>query len=534
MRQNNIYGFYAFVTLCLLAVLFTTPFLRYPYDMFHHLIVIDDLYMQMTHLNEKLVGISVNDLYFMIPTGEHENITLDRPRYIWHYAWAYLFYILDIDSSQMFFRAKIIHVLQTYISLFSIYYFSKVLIRNVFKSIDTLTVKWLSFWSVIIWVTVYATYSQVTHQVWIMWYSMNYQIALPLFWYMLGLTIVLLLEKRSWKIKIFFIVQILLLSRLILQIHSMEFLYYLMHIAVLGLVFIDKIYFIFKKYFYLFIPLILAMLYMAKHYQPEKSPIFNYLSIDKLPELYSKIMESGLYLLNGLNRAYASVNELMYFIMYFGVFFILYLLWKKYKKVENNINIRVLLYVLLTSIFVFIPLYQFSGGLFSVITHTRLVNRLYYSSSLFVLIPIFTFYIFQYYRLRYINIFIICSLLVVTVFSKYSDTLHHNYYKNIISIKNSFSERTVGYNLSEEQIETIGEKISFYEKNTPPYTKIKYYAPADIAFVIKYLYKKNVDWEGRFGGMNYKKNYDLNKHNQSHRHILFEAPQGFPHFVPYR
>ena len=229
--------FYFIILLGCITLLYSNPFLRYPYDMFHHLIVMDDIYMQLIHPIEKVVGIWANDIYILIPTGEMEPLTLIRPRYLWHYMWAEIFFYLDIGSTQMFLRAKIIHVTQTIISLASIYYFSNVVLRNIFKNIPSYTLKWVSLWSVIIWLTIFATFSAAYHQVWIMWYSLNYQITLLLFWYMLGLTLVLLLEKTSWKTKFFFIFQILLLSRFMIQVHSMEFLYYLMHIALLGLVF---------------------------------------------------------------------------------------------------------------------------------------------------------------------------------------------------------------------------------------------------------------------------------------------------------
>jgi len=534
MFSNKPYIFYAFVTVCLLTVLFTTPFLHYPYDIFYHLITIDTIYEALSHPIQKMIGLWSNDIYVVVPSGAYETTELPKGRDAWHYAWAYIFNLLHIDSTQMFLRAKIIHILQTYLSLFSIYYFSKVMIRNVFKKLDVLTLKWLSFWSTLIWLTIYATFSQVYSQVWLMWYSVNYQITLPLFWYMLGLTLVLFLEKTSWKIKLFFTFQILLLSRFILQIHSMEFLYYLMYLTLFFFIFIDKIYFFLKKYFYFIIPMIITIVYIAKHYQPESSPILNYLSIEKLPELYSKIMTSGLWLLNGHNRAYASINELMYVILYFSIFFIFYLLWNKYKNIESHMNIRVLFFILLGSLFVLIPLYQFSGGLFSMITRMNVVNRFYYSSTLFLLIPIFTYALLQRYRLTYIHIFIALTLMGVTIFSKYNNVINHNYYHNLHSIQNGFQERKVGFNLSNKHIQTIKEKIQFYEQNNTTHKTIKYYARADIAFILKYIYKKDVNWEGRFGGMNYKKNYNLDKSNQTRQHILFEIPKGFPPFIPYR
>ena len=273
---------------------------------------------------------------------------------------------------------------------------------------------------------------------------------------------------------------------------------------------------------------------MAKHYQPEKSLLFEYLSMEKLPILYNKIMEAGTLLLTGYNRAFASVNELMYFLFYFSFIFILYLLWKKYKKLEANINMRLFLFIFIGSMFALIPLYQFSGGLFSIITHMLVVNRLYYSASLFILIPIFTYAILHHYKLRYINLFIGLTLVAITVFSKYSNIMHHNYYHNIQSIQNSFQERRVGFNLSKEQIQAIKEKIQFHEQNNTTPKAIKYYARADIAFVIKYIYKKDVNWKGRFGDMDYKNNYNKDKSNHMIQHILFEIPKGFPSFIPYR
>ena len=526
--------FYVFMSLGLLAVLLSFPFLRYPYDMIYHLMVIDDFYVQLTHPIQKMVGIWTNDIYFMIPSGGYESIEFARPRFLWHYIWAYLFYLFDIDSTQMFLRAKIIHVIQTYISLFSIYYFSKVVIRNTFKTINSLTVKWLSFWSVVIWLTIYATFSAAYHQVWLMWYSVNYQITLPLFWYMLGLTLVLLLEETSWKTRVFFALQIVLLSRFMLQVHSMEFLYYLMHLSVFGLVFIDKIYLLAKRYLYIVLPVVLAMVYMAKHYQPEKSQIFNYLSIEKLPELYDKIMQQGLYLINGYNRAFSSVNELMVFIGVLGGLFLLYQLYlNMYKRIDTHINIRMLIYITLTSLFVLIPLYQFSGGLFSMITKTMVVNRLYYSASLFVLLPMITYYVLQKYNFKYTHIFILSSLILVTVFSRYTDTMHHNYYKNIQSIKNSFYERKVGFNLSSKQIEEIGERLKNDKANNITGSPICYYARADIAFVIKYIFHKNVYWKGRRRNPNYIKMYEKHKRDKNFKHILFETPKGFPHYTPY-
>lgn len=535
LDQKKLFFYYFFILICLSAVLFSNPFLRYPYDMIHHLIVIDDIYAALTTSTEKLVGIWSNNIYIMIPTGEYEEVALSRARYIWHYAWATVFNIAGIDSAQMILRAKIIHIVQIYLTLFSIYFFSKVAIRNVFKTIDALTLKWLSLWSVIIWLSIFATFSGAYHQVWIMWYSVNYQITLPLFWHITALTLVLLLEDTSWKKKLFFIVQIIIISRFMLQAHSMEFMYYLMHVFIFSLVFIDKLIFLFKKYIYLLLPIVFTVWYFMKNYQTENSAIFNYLSLEKLPELYEKILREGNILLHGYNRASGTVNELMYFIGLLSIVALSHILWRTLKNDTQVIHTRILIYLTLTSLFVLIPLYQFSGGLFAVITKTMVVNRLYYSSSLFILLPIMIYYIINTYglRLKTINIVLALILFCVAIFSKHNDTLNHNYYKNIQSIKYSFIERRIGFNLSKKQIAIIGKILNMYESNRKDEREIFYYARADIAFVIKYIYKKNVYWKGRRVNPDFKKHYEESKHNPDYKHILFEIPKNFPEYRPY-
>lgn len=528
--------FYTIVCIGLAAVLFTTPFLRYPFDMFYHLIVIDDFYTQLIHPVHKHIGIWTDGAYMVIPTQETEPITLSRPRFLWHYIWAYLFYLVHIDSAQLFFRAKIIHVVQTYISLFAIYYFSNVVIRNIVKPIAAIKLKWLSLWSTIIWLTVYATASQGHHQIWLMWYSLNYQITLPLFFYITALTLVLFLEETDIKTKVFFIAQILLLSRFMLQVHSMEFMYYLMHMAVFTLVFIDKIYILLKRYFYIVLPLIGAFIYMAKHYQPEKSEIFDYLSIDKLPALHEKIMQQGLYLVNGYNRAFASVNELIYVSLFAGTLLLLYFAWKTYSKKEGNINLRMYLYLYLTSLFVLIPLFQFSGGLFAIITKTMVVNRLYYSASLFVLLPLF-FYIVSK-QLKWdslkLNLAIATSLIIVAVVSKHTDMLYHNYYKNLQSLKNSFDPHKTGFNLTEKQIKAIGTQLTHYENTHINIMGIRYYARPDIAFVLKYIYRRNVFWQRWKHYFDYQKEYEKAVKTGNVKAVLFKTPKRFPGYFPYR
>jgi len=502
----------AIFALGLIFVFFTNPFLRYPYDVFAHLISIDELYH-----------------------GASDTTTsIQQGRLLWHDIWATIFHFLNIDSQQLFLRAKIIYIMQTSLTLFSIYYFSNVILRNVFKTIDKTTLLYLSMWSTIIWLTIFATHSLYHHLVWNLWYSINYQITLPLFWYITALTLVLVLEQTSTKTKLFSILQILLISSFIIRVHSMELMYYFMYVSLLSLVYLDKLYYLIKKYYYVIIPLMSLIIYTIAHYQVESPQIFNYLTLEKFPLLYDKIMTIGSTLLNALNRANSgSINELMLFIFYFSFLFLMLVLWRRNK--DNNIfNYRILLFCLLSALFAFIPLTQFTAGLFALIARPDVIHRIYYSSSLFLLLPIIAYYLFILYRipLKFLNLVMALLLISVYLFSKYSPESSHYYYKNIQSIQNTFSPNQYDFHLSQKNIDLIGQKVKNYEKNNQTEKETYFYARADIAFVIKYMYHKKVFWKGRRTNPNFIKAYK-NRNNDLYQNILLETPQDFPKYIPY-
>lgn len=511
-NKNSFYFYPIVITIGFILILLTDPFLKYPYDVIAHLIAIDELYH-----------------------GANTTTTsIQHPRLLWHHFWADLFHIFNIKSIDFFLRAKIIHTIQVSLTLISIFYFSHVLLRNTFMKINLSSLRYLSLWSTFIWVTMFATFSVYYHLVWTLWYSVNYQITLPLFFYITALTLVVVLENTSIKKKIFLILQILLISRFIIQVHAMEFMYYLMYVSIFSLVYIDKLYHLFKKYYYLFILGAGLLFYLIKNYQSESSKIFNYMSIDTLPLLYDKILSTGATIIMHLNRSDSgSMNELIYFTLYLSSFVFLHLWWFRSKK-ELHINQRMILFIYLTSAFILIPLTQFTSGLFGVIARPDVIHRIYYSSSLFILLPIFVYYFSQYYHLslKYIHIMLFSILIGVYIFSSSSFSKVHHYAKNIHSLTNSFDQTTYHFHLTQEQIDQIGQKLHKYEKSNHSKKKIYYYARADIAFVIKYIYHKDVLWKGRRSNPNYIKLYQEKKNN-TYSNILFEIPQGFPRYTPY-
>ena len=507
------------IILTVITIFFTHPFLKYPFDVYFH-------------LNKISLEYNVD----VIPKG----------KILWHYLWAKLFYLFNIDNTQIFIRAKIIHITQILITFFSVFFLSNVIIRNLFVNIENIQVKYLAYWSTIIWFTIFATSSVGQHQVWILWYSINYQITLPLVLLITGLTLSIIFESLSFRKNIFYAVYIFTISFFILTIHAAEFLYFLMYLGVLLIVSIDKIFLVFKRYpYYAFFSSIISIIAITvfldfiKSFSYREPLLLKYMSFEKLPELLYKINSDGAFIISRLNRAFASINELINLSIFLMIIIILIFFYRRYKKYTPLLHLRMFVFIVITSLFILIPVIQFTAGLAGLVTYPQLAHRLYYSSLLFVLVPSASFYVLsllQKRNLLIVNLTIITLLLGTFIYSKYDIGHNQNYYKNIISIKNSFSERKMGFNLSPQNIMIIGKELKKYENNANS-TDLYFYAREDIAFILKKIYNKNV----YFPNLRKGKRLDVEKYmleykkDKTHKNIiLFTVPKGFPDYEPYK
>lgn len=513
--------FYMLFVGTLSIIFFTSPFLKYPFDMYVHLLMIDD--------------------YFTNPY----KIIDQNPPY-WHHFWARLFHLFGIDNSQIFLRAQIIHITQSIISFISVFYFSKILIGLLYKKIDNTEINYLAYWSTFIWFTIFATFSEGYHQIWIAWYSLSYQITLPLTLVVMALTLTLLKKKLSRYGLFIHLILISFFSFIILAIHSMEYIYFLLYLFILTILHLSKVISFYKKHTLLFITTLIGMgfffikiheiLQLVSYREP---PFLQYMSFEKLPLLWEKIIQDGNLVVNQLSRSYASFNELYYV----SIFLISLLLMvthirRYYLHKETYLNNTMLWFIFITTLFVFIPITSYTAGLFAIITHVNLINRFYYSSLLFVVIPISVYYIlllFQKKNLITINIFIPLVLLFVFIYSRYDIAHSQNYYKNIQSLKDMFNKEKVGFQLSKEQISTIGLILNKYYK-THHKQKLYFYAREDIAFILKYVYQQDVflpkHWNGR--GIDLKNYINTFKLDTKGNKVLFDIPEDFPDYIPYR
>ncbi len=502
--------FYMFMSLIIVSICFSNPFLRIPYDVWFHL---DKLEFYLNHEYS----------FFEVKNKE-----------LWYYLWSIFFSIIRVED--ILYKAKIIHVVQTLISFIVIYFLSNVILRNLFKNISVLTLKYLSLWSVLIWFVIYATFSMRHHHIWTLWYSINYQITLLFFWYILALTLILFSEKNSKRRILFYLIQIVVFIAIILWMHAPEFIYFVMYLFLLCIIYAKQIFKFMKTYYipsiiFIFSLSLALYTFFAYDFMGRTPPLFRYLNLEHIDELYGKLIYLGKIAITYYNRSDAALNILIYFSISILFLMSVSILNHKFKKEKLYIDTKIFILLFVSALFIFIPVNTVLAGISSMLFAPLYIHRFYYMSSVFIVLPAVIYYFFCRKNIWVINGIIFIVLVLLAVYSKHLSS-NQSYYKNIKSIKSSFSVKEVGFPLSREQIIIIGEKLKYYESLNKTKKNEYYYARDDIAFVIKYIYKKSL-LLGRRGNFNYKKSYK-DHNNEKYYPVLFEVPKNFPIYQSYK
>jgi hypothetical protein len=490
--------------------------MRYPYDMWGHLANIYDL--------------------------ERGQDALPF-RKGWYAMWAWVF--KQCSLTDLFVRARVIHVTQFLISVSAVFYFSYVSIGTLFLAIPKTTLKYLCLWSTLIWLTIFATYSMQYQQVWILWYSINYQIALALFWYCAALAFALAFRDTTRWYKASALAQICVLSAVMLEFHPMELAYFFMYLLALCLVFSDSILVSFRAKWRTLLPMTIAVTVsgylVSKHYYRDKVPdLIYYLQHGDIRSILDLIVNNGTISVNGLNRASASINELMAVTLVATIVFVLLLTGKIALKKPLDVRPRMLLLLMITSSFVAIPLFALTAGLATVIFMLGVENRIYYSSSLFVMLPIVAYGLLRTRRdpVRIVsaNCCLAFVLLLTLAYSYYFST-SHTYYRNVSSLLASWDAKKVGFHLSSEHLAQIRQKIDMYEGSAAAQGKPPLYlARGDIAFILRYVFDREVflrDHRHSPTLEEFEEFLSVNNRGDTYSPIIFETPPSFPEYHPF-
>ena len=454
--------FWLLVTGCITFALSSYPMMKLRFDMWQHIGNIDRLVFD-------------------------PSVKIGRSN--WHATWAFI--IRNLGSGDVFTNATLVHRGQFILIGVIVYHAAKQLFAalfstNVLDGIDNRK-KWLSslsISSVIVWFTIIGTVSTF-QQAWIMWYSVNYQITLAFLFLALAFFVNVVSVKQKNVLKTFKLVSSLSLLFLIFLFHAGELAYLVFYFPILLICFSNKGNY--KKTLIITVTILIVIFFAEKFYTDMRPNLVKYIFEGNFLKIKNEIKIHGTYNIQGGNRYAANWNEL-YALSVILIVPIVMLAWHKFHKINN----RVLLFIALSLIFCFIPSFRFTAGLASLISYDGIVNRYYFASFIFLLLPLSYYLISQNFKIIHTPLLLILfTLLSIGSVFAYSKMINNKgiYYQNVKSIINSLDQKRVGVETSSEEIESIGQQLKIAQTK---YGKenIIYCSTYDKGHIVKYIYRQ--------------------------------------------
>ena len=447
------------------------PFMKIPYDAWEHLLRIASIYDE-------------GKCFVFWPDDT-------RIECGWHAVWAALFRLLDIND--FFIWAEVIHTFQFFFTAIVMLYSTGILLSSLLPDLKDGEGKWLSLIAVILWFLGNGTHSIEYQQAWIMWYSVNYQaIALPLFWYMAALTVLIIcrndLTARQLTLNCLLIV---VAALIIARVHPMELLYYFCYFWIVVLFFPDRLRHILTKYWVFAVVLLVVFVAVIAFGVERQLPLkplkeiifaggFNPLA------LFDMIMAEGrAYLYENLSRYPSSFSEAALFSLIAGL---LSVCWISFDSLtRKRLNVRLFLsQTLATLLFFLIPLTVVGGGLMAMLTLFELVWRFFFAAPWFLLLPAVLYLLVR--RLfpeagpGWAVAGNVACILILVFISK--GLMTGVLYENTRSILNALNPDKVGPYYTREDVARLDALIS-QKKNPDPAKPAIYYIRGDLAYLVR-------------------------------------------------
>jgi hypothetical protein len=378
----------------------------------------------------------------------------------WHATWAFLFRVLGIND--IFTYAVIIHRVQFILNCIIIYSAAFLLFAALLPTIELDNNKsnrkqWLSglaISSLCVWLTAIGTVSTF-QQAWIMWYSVNYQITLPLLFLALSLFVNAFSLRQNNTLSVIKLICSLFLLIIIYLYHAGELAYLVLYAPILLISFTNKKNY--KKTLILILVALVVVLTAIKFYSDIVPELIKLAKAGDWIEINKKINMYGSYNIQGGNRYLANWNEL-YTLSVLVVLPTILLAWTQ----RRHVNQRVLLFLVLSLAFCFIPTFKYSAGIASLISYEGIINRYYFASFVFVLMPLCLYLTLRCFKfLRHPLFLIVFTVMFLGLILSYSKLENNNgvFYQNVKSIKNSLYQDRVGVEFSKFEIDSIGIQI---------------------------------------------------------------------------
>lgn len=428
------------------------------------------------------------------------------PKKQWYLVWAYIFRSFDVTD--IYTNATVIHRTQFILCCVMVYIAAKQIFSALLPLKSTIAEEnnWLSSMalsSVLVWLTMIGTFS-FFQQAWIMWYSVNYQITLPMLFLAVSLCVNLLAIQQSREQLTLKISVVILLLIGIYAFHAAELAYLLLYFPILILCFGTQYKYKFK---YVCVAVFLGVIIVAiavKFYTEQVPALVTYIMHGQYSKILSDINAKGTYnAVHGGNRYAANWNELYRLSVYaLGILGVAELVGRLRLSVQladwfkhDQINMRVFSFLILSLMFCFIPTFKYSSGLASLITYDAIVNRFYYASFVFLAIPLTGYFLcinIRYLRHPISIVGISFSIMFCTFI--YSVKINNTsvYADNVKSIARSILDKKINIGMSDEKIEDIHTQLREAEKKYNV-DEFIYCGTYDNLHVVYYVFnKKNV------------------------------------------
>lgn len=441
--------------------------------------------------------------YLRLAVEDPSNIAT-LPKRQWYLTWAYIFRSFSVTD--IFTYATVIHRTQYILCCVMVYFAAKQIFSALFPLRPVISAEnnWLSslaLSSVFVWLTMVGTFS-FFQQAWIMWYSVNYQITLPMLFLSIGMCINMLALQHDRNQMIFKISIVALLLVGIYVFHAAELAYLVFYIPIFVLCFGFQ----YKwnlKYIYAALTFAGFMVFVGiKFYTDQVPGLVTYILNGQFEKILADIHTKGEYnAVHGGNRYAANWSELYRLSVYvFGFLGMAGLLaWSRIQAPVINsfratqINKRVFIFLILSLVFCFIPTFKYSAGLASLITYVTIVNRFYFASFAFVAIPLVGYLLCI--RIKIIKhpagvivvsiLTMLCTFYYSSIFNK-----HGVYYSNVKSISKSILSKKIDVGMSDEAIKNISDQLQAAEQK---YTKdeFMYCGTYENMHVVYYIFNKS-------------------------------------------
>jgi hypothetical protein len=437
-------------------------------------------------------------------------------RAVWLKMWAYVFRFLNIND--IFTYAVVIHRVQFVLCCSAIYFAAKQLFAAllVFDDSESEIEKkqWLSslaLSSVAVWLTIIGTFS-FFQQAWIMWYSVNYQITLPMLFLVLGLCVNALAVAQSTKLVVSKSLGAFVLVLVIYLFHAGELAYLVFYILIGIVCFGSKFKYNWRYVLLGVVFLSMVLYFLIRMYTDHVPALITLLKNNEYSKILTDIQTKGKWnAVDGGNRFSANWNELYRFSV-FAFIPVAVLAWYK----PLLVNKRVLYFVGLSLIFCFIPTFQYSAGLASLISYDGIVNRYYFASLIFLALPFCAYFVVINFKAIKHPISLLClvffTMLAVLMYSKKINN-EGVYFKNVQSISRSIKTKKIEIGVSDAFIASTGFQVSAAESKYIN-TRFMYCGSFESLYIARYIYgKKNMLFD-RLGDFsvteceNHAKNHD--------------------------